>query len=193
MSLPRKELKRYFLAPTYMKDYLLGCMNIVVLPPTYKYPELPLVLRKCRLDTRVFTSPHAMGLLNYGGSWTSHGLVKLRMTRSSRSGHSEYSGDSFTGCQVMSSPLLILMKLNLQSVQCNFYSKIVIVNLKCTMKSGVFPFTLISSQEELKTKSPLLTQTVAKCMNNIPWTTAVTPCGWKLHALTADQEELNWL
>ena len=57
-----------FLAPTYVGDYFLGCIDIVVLPPPYKYPEHSLALRKGRLDTRLFTSPHAMELLRYGGS-----------------------------------------------------------------------------------------------------------------------------
>ena len=45
-----------------------GCRNIVVLQFHYKGTEHQLVLRKGRLDTRLFTSnPHAMGLLRYQG------------------------------------------------------------------------------------------------------------------------------
>ena len=38
------------------------------------------------------------------------------------------------------------------------------------MKSGVFPFTRNSSQEEPMVFSLLYTQIVAQCMNNNPWT-----------------------
>ena len=39
----------------------------MVLPPPYKYSERPCDLRKVGLDTRLFTSPHTMELLRYGG------------------------------------------------------------------------------------------------------------------------------
>ena len=52
-----------------------------------------------------------------------------------------------------------------------------------SMKSGVFPIALTSPCGELKV-SP--TFSMAQCMNKHPWTTAVTPCGWNLHALTAN-------
>ena len=49
-------------------DYFLGCMNNMVLQLYCKNPESPLVLRKGRLDTRLFTSnPHAMEILRYWG------------------------------------------------------------------------------------------------------------------------------
>ena len=108
----------------------LGWMNIVVLPPPYKYPEYLLDLRKGRLDTRLFTPPHAMGLLRYGGSSAPSGLVELKMPRSSRSGHSEHFGDSFTGCQtgeLPTGPFQCNLTCNQYSV--TFTVRIVIVNL----------------------------------------------------------------
>ena len=49
-------------------------MNTMVLPPPYKYSERPCDLRKVGLDTRLFTSPHTMELLRYGGYWPPSGL-----------------------------------------------------------------------------------------------------------------------
>ena len=55
------------------------------------------------------------------------------------------------------------------------------------MKSGVFPFALHFPAWGVEGVSCIPTQIVAQCMNYYPWTTAVTPCGWNLHALPADQ------
>ena len=46
----------------------------MVLQPPYKYSERPCDLRKVGLDTRLFTSPHTMELLRYGGCWPPSGL-----------------------------------------------------------------------------------------------------------------------
>ena len=59
--------------------------------------------------------------------------------------------------------------------------------IKCSsMMSGVFPFTLNSPVWGVEGISCIPTQIVAQCMNCYPWTAAVTPCGWNLHALPAD-------
>ena len=54
------------------------------------------------------------------------------------------------------------------------------------MKSGVFPCAPALPKWEIDSEFLLLTQIVAQCMNNHPWTTAVTPYGWKPHVQTAE-------
>ena len=55
-----------------------------------------------------------------------------------------------------------------------------------SMKSGVFPIALTSPVGELKVSPTFSTQIMAQCTNKHPRITAVTPCGWNLHALTAN-------
>ena len=55
------------------------------------------------------------------------------------------------------------------------------------MKFGVFPFALNSPAWGVEGVLLTCTLIVAQCTNYHPWTTAVTPCGWNLHALPA-----NW-
>ena len=58
-----KSGKRRFLVPLLREELLFGCLNMKVLQLAYKSPEHSLGLRKDRLDTRLFTSPHVLGLL----------------------------------------------------------------------------------------------------------------------------------